>query len=139
NRHHGGHGHAGHWSSWPWPPRAWSLVPWSLVLGQWPLATKDQSRLGPGLFRSRRSLSALKRRISSSSALFFSSRMVMRVFGSSPPRNFSSALPTSSFFVMIQCSPFVDRCGPQSPDGRGEVYFNSRQIGQWHLEAPQHG
>ena len=73
----------------------------------------SQSRLRcPGLSRSRRSLSALKRRISSSSALFFSSRTVMRYFGSSLPRHLSSAFPTSSFSVMIQGSPFVDRCRP---------------------------
>ena len=63
----------------------------------------SQSRLGgPGLSRSRRRLSALKRRISSSSALFFSSRMVMRDLGSSLPRNLSSAFPTSSFSVIYK-------------------------------------
>ena len=63
----------------------------------------SQSRLGgPGLSRSRRRLSTLKRRISSSSALFFSSRMVMRDLGSSLPRNLSSAFPTSSFSVIYK-------------------------------------
>src|SRR6478672_4925930 len=84
-----------------------------------PLELISQSRLGgPGLSRSRRRLSALKRRNSSSSSLFFSSRRVMRDFGSSLPRNFSSALPTESFSVMIQASPFVDRCmTSMDPDG----------------------
>jgi len=88
--------------------------------GHSPLELISQSRLGgPGLSRSRRRLSALKRRVSSSSALFFSSRRVMRDFGSSLPRNFSSALSTESFSVMIQASPFGDPCRTtMDPDGR---------------------
>src|SRR6478672_6369551 len=79
-----------------------------------PLELISQSRLGgPGLSRSRRRLSALKRRNSSSSALFFSSRRVMRDFGSSLPRNFSSALSTESFSVMIQASPLLIVAGAQ--------------------------
>ena len=60
--------------------------------------------------RSRRRLSALNRRVSSSSASFFWSRRVMRDFGALLPRNFSSALSTDSFSVMIQASLFVGRC-----------------------------
>jgi hypothetical protein len=39
--------------------------------------------------------------------------MVMRDLGSSLPRNFSSAVPTSSFLVMVQGSPFLIVAGPQ--------------------------
>jgi hypothetical protein len=83
-----------------------------------PLELISQSRLeGPGLSRSRRSLSALKRRISSSSALFFSSRMVMRDLGSSLPRNFSSAVPTSSFLrrARFLSSERTERGRPPAP------------------------
>src|SRR5262245_7436920 len=82
-------------------PRSANRCPLMTQSEHSPLELISQSRLGgPGLFRSRRRLSALKRRSSSSSALFFSSRRVMRDFGSSPPRNFSSALSTESFSVM---------------------------------------
>ena len=50
----------------------------------------------------------------------------MRDFGSSLPRNFSRALPTESFSVMIQASPFVDRCRTSNGAGCAEQYATIR-------------
>src|SRR4029079_4067345 len=60
-----------------------------------------QSRLGSGVFwrGPRLCLILLRRCISSSRASLFSSSRVVLDFGSSVPRNFSSALPTESFVV----------------------------------------
>jgi hypothetical protein len=59
--------------------------------------------------------------------------MVMRDFGSSLPRNFSSALPTSSLLVMMQASPFDIRSRDLCDPNEQQIYYK----GSWRKCEPR--